>query len=140
MDITVSTVKRVKAKTLHVHAGPRYWEDSEVNGMEDTNGTLIPFRDGEYWEPVIDLETGKIIDWPEGMEADIHYKVCDDGDYTLHDENGDPITKHEYSVPRILCPGENGYGDYIIMHIEKDGTIREFEADFDDWEEIIDTH
>ena len=62
---------------LRVSAGVRYWEDASVNGVEDTDGTLIPFRKGDLWCPIIDLETGQIYDWPAGANAYIHYKVCD---------------------------------------------------------------
>ena len=54
---------------LHVVAEVRYWEDSSVNGQDDTEGTLIPFRDGETWRPVIRLEDGVLVNWPEGMTA-----------------------------------------------------------------------
>jgi len=32
---------------LKVKCGARYWEDATVNGVEDTEGLLIPLRD-EY--------------------------------------------------------------------------------------------
>ena len=56
---------------LQVSAEVRYWEDAAINGAEDEAGTLIPFRNGDLWEPVIDLVAGRIVDWPEGVVADI---------------------------------------------------------------------
>ncbi len=78
---------------IEVCADVRYWYDATVNGAEDTNGTLIPFRKGNSWGAVIRLADGQVMNWPEGMEADIHYKVCDDGEYWLQDESGKRIAK-----------------------------------------------
>jgi len=111
-----------------VEAGVRYWEDATVNGKEDTDGTLIPFRRGDYWHPIIELRTGKVVDWPQGMTADIHYKVCDDGEYWLGDASGKKSAKWtgHYVPNAFLCVGDNGYGDYIILKISGDGSIVEW--------------
>lgn len=114
-----------KAIYLHVEADVRYWEDATVNGIDDTDGTLIPRRNGDTWKPVIRLADGQILDWPEGTTADIHYKVCDAGEYFLADENHTRIAKYnDYYVPDdMLCVGDNGYGDYIIFKVGHDGKI-----------------
>lgn len=118
------------AKYLKVSAMVRYWEDATVNGMEDTHGDLIPFRKSDLWEPVIDLELGVIVDWPDGVTADIHYKVCDAGEYWLLDEFKNVTGKWsgEYVPNRFLCHGDNGYGDYIIMKVGADGKIDKYAA------------
>jgi len=110
---------------LIVEAGVRYWEDSTVNGKEDTDGSLIPFRRGNDWCPVIELATGHVKDWPQGTPAEIHYKVCDDGAYWLADSTGKKLAKWKgYYVPNdLLCVGDNGYGDYIIFNVAADGSI-----------------
>lgn len=112
------------AKFIELDAGVRYWEDAYLNGQEDTDGK-IPLRSGERWKPVIELATGRILNWPEGTEADIHYKVCDDGEYWLLDEFQKRIAKWRgYYVPDdILCVDDNGYGDYIIFKIGANGVI-----------------
>lgn len=134
MKITVKSSKQVEIATLAVSAGVRYWEDATVNGVEDSEGTLIPFRDGEYWVPVIDLETGIIKDWPQGTVADIHYKVCDDGDYTLLDADGNIVKKIEGYVPKLMSPAENGFGDYIIMKVDENGKIANWKPTFEEFE------
>ena len=73
------------AQFIEIGAEVRYWEDATVNGQEDMDGTRIPCRNGKVWEPVIDLKTGHISNWPVGTEANIHYKVCDAGEYWLLD-------------------------------------------------------
>jgi hypothetical protein len=127
MKIKVKTEIEQDIKTLHISAGVRYWEDATVNGVEDTEGTLIPCRNGENWQPIIDVDSGTIIDWPAGTEASIHYKVCDAGTYKLCNEAGDVVLEHDGYVPKIACPQPNGYGDYIIMYVGSDGKIANWE-------------
>lgn len=131
MKITLQVEKEFEIKTMLVKAGARYWEDSEINGIPDENGDLIPCRDGDYWCPNIDIETGKILNWEQGKSANIHYKVCDDGEYTIIDEQGYIIKSsgHGAYVPDMLCPKERGYGDYIIMDIDENGMISNWKFD-----------
>jgi hypothetical protein len=123
---------------LVVDARVRYWEDATINGKDDDDGTLIPFRDGDSWKPSIDLQTGRVIGWPEGTTADIHYKVCDDGDYWLADADGTKRMKWRghYVPDALLCMGDRGYGDYIILDVGADGQIAEWSfpvIDFEEW-------
>lgn len=105
MKVKIKVEKEVEIKTLKVDAGVRYWEDSIVNGIEDTNGDLIPFRVDDRWRPVINIDTGIVINWPRGMTAKISYNICDDGNYYILDNNGDVVLSIEDDyVPRILCP------------------------------------
>lgn len=118
-------------KYLQVNAKVRRWENSTFNGVdEDEEGSNTPCKEGEMWKPLIDLETRKITNWEIGKTAEIHYKVCDAGVYSLLDEQKNVIaeTDHGDYVPDILCPKESGYGDYIIMDILEDGTIVDFDA------------
>lgn len=110
---------------IEVSAGVRYWEDATINGADDLAGTMTPFRNGERWCPVIRLADGVVMDWPAGMEAGIHFKACDDGDYWLLDAERKRIAKWAgfYVPDDFLCPGENGYGDYIILNIDAEGRI-----------------
>lgn len=113
-----------QARFIEVSAEVRYWEDAYLNGEEDADGK-IPLRNGILWEPVIDLENGKVQNWPEGTAADVHYKVCDQGEYWLLSESKQRIAKwNGYYVPdKILCVGDEGYGDYIIFEVGVDGFI-----------------
>jgi hypothetical protein len=130
----------MKASFIEVDAGVRYWEDAMLDGDWDHTGE-IPLRDGERWKPVINLQTGHIMAWPEGVEADVHYKVCDDGEYWLLDDTCRRIAKWKgYYVPNdFLCVGDNGYGDYIIFKVGGDGAIigwRNPGIDTDQWETL----
>ncbi len=133
MKAKIKIEQQVDIKTLHVEAGVRYWEDSTVNGIKDEAGDLIPCRDGNYWKPIIDIDSGKITNWTAGVVADIHYKVCDDGTYRLYDELGDLVVTKEGYVPNIMCPEDNGYGDYIIMKVDENGVIANWQPVIDDF-------
>lgn len=135
MKTKLKVEKEVEIKTLHVKAGVRYWEDSTVNGVEDEEGELIPFRSGDYWCPVIDIGKGQIIGWPKGTTASIHYKVCDDGVYTLLDGKGKKVISIDGYVPNTMSPKEKGFGDYIIMEVNGEGMIDEWEFDISDFNE-----
>jgi hypothetical protein len=124
MKIKLKKEAEYDIKTLHVRAGVRYFEDTTVNGQTDDEGDLIPCRDGsDNWCPIIDIDTGIITNWEQGKGADVHYKICDDGSYTLKNNEGNVITYVDGYVPKCMCPEENGYGDYIIMKIDANGLI-----------------
>jgi hypothetical protein len=132
--LTIKTTKTVDVKYLQASCKVRYWKNGKVNGVEDSNGTLIPYRKGDNWEPMVNLDTGKIEGWPDGVSASVHYKVCDAGIYTLLDANRNEVAKKDGYVPGMMCRGGNGYGDYVIMTIGPDGTIDGFEPDFSEFE------
>lgn len=133
IEVQIQRTETVQVKSLKVEADVRYWEDATVNGLSDDDGTLIPCRIGDAWCPIIDLETGKIDGWPESTIASIHYKVCDAGRYALLDADGSEVCAKDGYVPAIMCPTDNGYGDYIIMDVGPDGAILNFDGtDLDD--------
>ena len=123
------------AKYIEVVASVRYWEDAIINGEPDESGDMTPCcnKDGA-WNPIISIENGVIVLWPNGVTANIHFKVCDEGEYYLLNENMERIYKWDYYyVPEdVLAIGESGYGDYIIMEIGGDGKIKDWSPSFDD--------
>lgn len=136
--------ERALAAATHLEAivDVRYWEDAEVDGIEDEDGSLIFGRDhsidGSPWHIRIALDEGRVENWPAGMAASIHYKVCDQGEYWLTDPDGNRIAKSKgsYVPDEFLCHGEEGHGDYIIMDIDGTGAIvgyRRPQADPDRW-------
>ena len=135
--ITAKVPCEFEVAAIRVAAEVRYWEDADVNGEPDTkDGSFIPLRDGTFWTPIIDLETGRVRDWPEGTSADIHYKVCDAGEYALLAPDGSVVAERNGYVPDMLAVGESGYGDYIILKIGADGLIAGWKPpsiDVDEW-------
>ena len=132
-ELVLTTVARFEVKYLQVEANVRYWEDSSINGVEDTMGDLIPCREGETWKPLIDVDEGRIANWTTGTIAVIHYKVCDDGIYKLLDDSKEVIKEIDGYVPDLMCPQENGFVDYIIMNVDENGIISKWDPTFDDF-------
>lgn len=135
--ITIYRAEVVTPVFLKVEAGVRHWEDATINGEEDTDGNLIPFRKGNIWAPTINLEAGTVINWPGGTTADVHFKVCDDGRYSLLDADMKVLTVLDGYVPKIMAPGGNGYGDYFIMTIGPDGKIANWKVDLTEFQAAI---
>ena len=127
----------MEIQKVKVKAKIQYWEDTEVNGIDDTeNGDNIPCKLGELWCPVINVATGVIENWEIGKTAKIHYKVTNGCGWELLDENGTVVQSQDDGyVPDTLCPAERGYGDYIIMNINENGQIDKWNFDIDDFQE-----
>lgn len=126
----ISAQPVMQATYLEVGAEVRYWEDATINGATDTDGTLTPLRKGDLWASVIRLADGSVMDWPQGTTADIHFKVCDAGEYWLLDDERKRVAKWTglYVPDDFLCQCKNGYGDYIILKVGADGKIEKWRA------------
>ena len=114
----VSRIKTLEVKVI-IYEG----KGIIINGVDDYKGRLIPCRIGDFWCPVIDIDSGIITNWECGKRADIYLKVCDEGSYYIKDENGKTVMFLDGYVPEMMCPKESGYGDYIIMDIDENGLI-----------------
>lgn len=129
-------------RLLKVQAGVRYYEDGKVNGEDDITydeqktGKLpkVPCvqRINEEWVWCLDIDadTGIILNWVKGNTADVHYKVCDccEIDVIIDDEKIFDNETEPYCgyVPDCLCPCGDGFGDYMIMHIDENGQIADW--------------
>ncbi len=113
MKIKVTRPVEIDVKYVRIVAAVRYDEEDIPNDF--------PGRRGDVWEVTVDIETGKILDWP-GPAFDVHMKVCDQGSYYLLDAEQKVLAAIEDNyVPNDLVPGS--YGDYIEMNIAEDGTV-----------------
>lgn len=116
---------------------PRSWSSSEINGVEDDyDEPQMPFVEehlGEKaWHIIINLDNGQITNWPKGTIASIHYKSCDENYINIIDRNANIVKEYDGYVPSFLYPKENGYGDYVIMDIDENGFIQDFDPNLDD--------
>ena len=124
ITVEIQTTRRFEALKLYVEARVRYWEDAKVNGVKDSDGDLIPCREGDAWRPCIDLRTGRIEGWPAGTVADIHYKVCDEGTYWLACSDGSVLDWATAYVPLDLLTREQyPSNDYIVLKVDAEGAI-----------------
>ena len=130
-------------KYIFANFGIRYYEDSKINGIEDDNiYPRIPCFDKEdkRWKIIIDADSGQILNWKKGNTAKIYYKVCDDGEYKIFDKNMTQIGETIYSyVPKIFAIDKCGYGDYVIMTIDGDGFISDWDINDEDIEDMLST-
>lgn len=136
MKVTVKLKVVVDATTIMVSSYVRYWGNADVNGKSDNpDNPNMPCavksidNGSYYWKPIIDIESGQILNWEHGVTASIHYKVCDEFSCKIVGSVGgviNNITDYEGYVPRFMCPKEEGYGDYIIMDINENGYIKDW--------------
>lgn len=132
MIVERKVVEKVHARYLKVSCEPRGWSVT-VNGEsynDDNPGVDIPCRFYDLWTPLIDIDTGQIINWRSGTTMSVYLKVCDAGAYTLLPEDCKTVLGKvsEQYVPGFLSPKDNGYGDYIIMDINEEGYIDGWEV------------
>jgi hypothetical protein len=125
---TIEIKTEVEVRYLLAKVGARYWEDTEVNGVADEKGELIPCREGQFWCPIIELETGKIINWEQGKTAEVHYKSVDRNEFILLDKAQNEKVTIEGYVIDMMCPKESGWGDYVIMDIDENGFIQDWKV------------
>ena len=88
----------------------------------------------EFW---VDLKEHKIKDWDESLGyLHVWAKVCDEGTYTLYDKDMKPLWQIQGYVPSaLISPYDMGFGDYLELTIEADGTLPEWQKapDFSDF-------
>ena len=86
----------------------------------------------------IDVETGQILNWPVGIEANLNcLKVVDEGTYILSDSKDNMISYHDYRyVPKCLEIDNNGFGDYFMFHINKNGYIVNWKFGKNEYKEL----
>ena len=95
----------------------------------------FPLRNDDTWTAVIDVNTGKIENWVQGVSGTVEMKVCDEGCYYLLDSGGNEIASIiEDYVPDVI-PGS--YGDYVNLIIDETGVITNWDkyaglAEFED--------
>ena len=115
--------EEVEVSAIRIEVAVRYEEEDIPNDF--------PLRDGEMWRATVEMNTGKIKDWPVGKSGRLQMKVCDEGTYTLLDAEGKTIASIEQDyIPNKVVPGE--YGDYIDLKIDENGIVTNWfkEPDF----------
>jgi len=104
-------------------------DESFVPPMYDESTKLL-----EFW---IDLRERKLKDWDESNGyLHIWAKVRDEGAYTLYNTDMKPLWQIQGYVPNALIPPyDMGFGDYLELTIEADGTLPQWheKTDFSDF-------
>lgn len=89
-------------------------------------------------EVTVDLFERKVIDWDYNDYLRMWAKVCDSGTYTLLDADMKPLWQINGYVPNAMIPlYEDGFGDYLELAIEHDGSLPHWQSipDFSDFVE-----
>lgn len=140
MEINVKRIVKETVNVKYVFAdfGVRYFEDAYVNGNEDDaeNPKIPCVKDGR-WQIEVDIDEGRILNWTNGVTAEVHYKVCDDGTYKTYDENHNLLYEKDDYVPSIFSQDDEGYGDYVYLTIESDGKIKNWSVDEEMIEDLL---
>lgn len=113
MKAKVKIETEIEVKEIAMNLAVRYGDEDIPNDFPGRKGDTLNLR--------VEIDTGKIKDFPETLETEISMKVCDEGTYVLLDAQGNQVRalEGEY-VPHGLVPGE--YGDYVNLKI-KNGII-----------------
>lgn len=113
MKVKVKTEKEVEIKYVIVDVNPRYLDEEEQP---------VPLLNGDTWRVKIDIDSGRIENWPLGEARQYYWKICDAGSYYLLDDADNVVLSIEDNyVPNGLLPGE--WGDYLDLKINGDGVI-----------------
>lgn len=127
MKITVQRPTVIDIKLLYIDAYVRYPEDSMLNINEnwiDDNNHEMPFLVNNHWNIVIDIDSGKVLNWPNNTEAKISYKVRDEFNCKVIDNQGEIQIDYDGYVPSFMSIDDIGYGDYIYITIDANGFIK----------------
>lgn len=114
MKATIKVEKEIEIAMIKIDVAIRYEEEDIPNDF--------PLRKGDMWSAIVEVDTGKILDWPIGRSGEMHMKVVDQGSYYLLDKEGNTVLSIEEDyVPHGIVPGS--YGDYIELKIDENGII-----------------
>lgn len=114
MKAKIPTTIEVNITHVLVNLPVRYDEEDIPNDF--------PLREGKMWNAKIEIDTGKIENWPVGQVGEFYMKVVDEGMYRLLDDKGAVVAAIEQDyVPHGVIPGE--YGDYVDFNIDVGGVI-----------------
>ena len=123
MKARIKIVKEVELVAIVINISPRYIGDGDDDDMP-TDFPLLN-ENKTAWIACVDIDTGKIHDWPDGDAREMHVKVCDAGTYKLFDDEGNVVAEKQGYVPSIV---PNDYGDYVVLSINENGVITNWDS------------
>lgn len=114
------------------------FDDGVMTELECEDDFIPPMlnKETERLEVTVDLKERKVVDWVHDEYIRMWAKVCDSGTYTLLDATMKPLWQIDGYVPNAMIPPyENGFGDYLELAIEGDGTLLQWQTvpDFSDF-------
>ena len=88
----------------------------------------LPCFNGFVFSPIIELSSGRVVNWVNGVSANISEKVLGDGKYYLLNRKKQRVLEYADSyVPNdYAAHGGDGYGDYVFLDIDSNGNIANY--------------
>ncbi|MBR1683397.1 MAG: hypothetical protein IJ700_08640 [Bacteroidaceae bacterium] len=131
---------KLDREARYLHIAIPYDKDDELITFDD--GVMTELECDEEFVPpmlnaedqmlefLIDLKERKAVSWNyEYGYLRLWAKVCDAGTYTLMDAEEKPLCQICGYVPnKLIPPFEKGFGDYIELAINADGTVNDWPA------------
>jgi len=116
---------------LNIFVPVRYQEEDIPNNF--------PCRSSDKLYLDIDLEKNKIINYKWHEPVKLYLEVDDSGSYTVFGKDLD----EDYPVESVIlelhndyvpaCLSKNGYGKNLVLDIDENGFLNNFEFNPDDW-------
>lgn len=121
MTITIPVPTEVKVAAIRLTLPVNYEEEDIPNDF--------PLRKDDVWQGTIDIDTGKIREWPAGHSDRLFLCVKDSGSYFLLDADGKVVASREEQYVPNCIPGSDG--DYVEFNVDENGVIEEWPGDCD---------
>ena len=149
MKVKCKTIQELDIKYVNCYLIQDWWDGAQISkeGSDfvevEEDGSNLPMlipvtEDMTTYQSLktckafpmkINLETGHIEYWMKGYAMHIYWKVRDQGVYEYIDANGNIIEKLDTDyVPNYLAIGDSGYGDYVIIDIDENGNIKNWNS------------
>lgn len=151
MKITSTKLKsKLEQAARFLHISIPYDKDDEYGLISFDDGLMTELEcEKDFVPPMLNVETQrlevtvdlferKVIDWDYNDYLRMWAKVCDSGTYTLLDADMKPLWQINGYVPNdMIPPYEDGFGDYLELAIEHDGSLSHWQSvpDFSDFVE-----
>lgn len=124
MKVTTRNNQEIEVKYVKVELPIRYEKEDMPKNFPLRYEKPDDRYGYDWWQATIEIDTGKIQEWPLGETGQFYMKVCDEGSYFLLSENQQVVAALEKDyVPNRLLPPADGYGDYISFELQADGVI-----------------
>lgn len=111
------------------------FDDGLTTELQCEDGFIPPMLNTENraLEVTVDLKERRVLEWDE-EKGYIHMwgKVVDSGTYTLLDVDKEPLWQIKGYIPNALIPPyERGFGDYLELTINPDGSLPNWKEKLD---------
>lgn len=124
-NVTRRVTQEIEIKTVEIEIPIDEIEEHEPPVPPNL---LANFKAGEVWRIQVNIDTGQILGWPDGVPAfRLYAKPRDGGSYRLLGADGAVLAAIEQNyVPNGVVPGD--YGDYVDLNIAANGVITNWPA------------